>query len=125
MTLEVLKELFGVTHIGEEVPNTKPMRIGEEEVSLSQPITVVVPLEEEEDPVSQGPVVMVPPEEDEVLVPQAPPPSPSHQKEGDASLSQSLKMKALYRLGKFFALLFFSKAREILLALFSQKMVDL
>jgi hypothetical protein len=74
MTLEVLKELFGVTHIGEEVPNTKPMRIGEEEVSLSQPITVVVPLEEEEDPVSQGPVVMVPPEEDEVLVPQAPPP---------------------------------------------------
>jgi hypothetical protein len=51
MTLEVLKELFGVTHVGEEVPNVKPMHIGEEEVSLSQPVTAAVPLEEEEAPV--------------------------------------------------------------------------
>jgi hypothetical protein len=38
MTLETMKELFGVTHIRdneEEVPNMKHMHIVEEEVSLS------------------------------------------------------------------------------------------
>jgi hypothetical protein len=44
--LERVKELFGIMHVRddeEEVPNVKCMRIGEEEVSLSQPITVAVP----------------------------------------------------------------------------------
>jgi hypothetical protein len=37
MTLEMMKELFCIAHIGEEeVPNVKRMRIGEEEVSLSR-----------------------------------------------------------------------------------------
>jgi hypothetical protein len=67
MALETMKELFGVTHIGEvEVPNAKRIRVQEEEVSLSQLVTAIVPPEEEEVP--------VPLEEDEVLVPQAPPP---------------------------------------------------
>jgi hypothetical protein len=38
MTLETVKELFGVMHARddeEEVPNMKRMHIGEEEVSLS------------------------------------------------------------------------------------------
>jgi hypothetical protein len=36
MMLEMMKELFGVTLVGEEeVPNTKHMRVREEEVSLS------------------------------------------------------------------------------------------
>jgi hypothetical protein len=35
----------------EEVPNLKRMRVVEEEVSLSQPISVVVPQEEEDVPV--------------------------------------------------------------------------
>jgi hypothetical protein len=39
----------------EEVPNMKCMCVGEEEVSLLQPITVVVPPEEEEVPVLQAP----------------------------------------------------------------------
>jgi hypothetical protein len=56
MTLETMKELFGVTHIGEE------------EVSLSQPIIVAVLLEEEEAPVPQGSNIVVPPEEEEVPV---------------------------------------------------------
>jgi hypothetical protein len=56
MTLEMMKELFGVTHIGEE------------EVSLSQPIIVAVLLEEEEAPVPQGSIIVVPPEEEEVPV---------------------------------------------------------
>jgi hypothetical protein len=71
-----MKELLGLMHVGEEeVPNVKHMRIGEAEVSLSQPITVVVPPEEEEVPVPQGPAVMVPlgeevpPEEEEVPAP--------------------------------------------------------
>jgi hypothetical protein len=36
MTLGMMKELFGVTHIRddeEDVPNAKHMRVGEEEVS--------------------------------------------------------------------------------------------
>jgi hypothetical protein len=70
MTLETKKELFGVTHVGEEeVPNTKRMHVGEEEVSLSQLITAVVLLEEEEVPVPQGPTVAVPSEEVEVPAP--------------------------------------------------------
>jgi hypothetical protein len=52
MMLETMKEQFGVAHIGEEeVPNMKSMHVGEEEVSLSQPTTVVVPPEKEEVPV--------------------------------------------------------------------------
>jgi hypothetical protein len=77
MALETMKELFGVMHIGEvEVPNAKRIRVQEEEVSLSQPVTAIVPPEEEEVP--------VPLEEDEVLVPQGPPPpfSWSHRTKG-------------------------------------------
>jgi hypothetical protein len=70
MTLETMKELFGVTHVGEEeVPNVKHMRVGEAEVSLSQPITVVVPPEEEEVPVPQGPAIAVHSEEEDIPVP--------------------------------------------------------
>jgi hypothetical protein len=49
MTLDMRKELFGVTHVRddeEEVPNAKRMHVGEEEVSLSQPVSAMVPLEE-------------------------------------------------------------------------------
>jgi hypothetical protein len=47
MTLEMMKELFGIVHVGEEeVPNVKLRHIGKEEVSLSQPVTAAVPLEE-------------------------------------------------------------------------------
>jgi hypothetical protein len=60
MTLETTKELFGITHIGEE------------EVSLSHPVTDVVLPEEQEVPDPQGLAVTVPPKEDEVPVPQAP-----------------------------------------------------
>jgi hypothetical protein len=36
MALEMMKELFGIRHVGEKVvPNMKHMHIGEEEVSLS------------------------------------------------------------------------------------------
>jgi hypothetical protein len=70
MTLETMKELFGITHIGEEeVPNVKVMRIGEDEVSLSQPVTDAVPPEEEEVLVPQGPTLVVLSEEEEVLAP--------------------------------------------------------
>jgi hypothetical protein len=86
MTLETMKELFGIAHVvKEEVPNVKRMRIGEEEVSLSPPIIAMVLLEEEETLVPQDPIVMVPRKE-EVPVPQGPR-SRSHRKEGDASLS--------------------------------------
>jgi hypothetical protein len=47
MTLETMKELFGIAHVRddeEEVPTTKHMHIVEEEVSLSQPVTTAVPL---------------------------------------------------------------------------------
>jgi hypothetical protein len=54
----------------EEIPNAKCMHIGEEKVSLSQPITIAVPPEQEEVPVPHGPAVAVPSEE-EVL--QGPP----------------------------------------------------
>jgi hypothetical protein len=57
MTLEMMKELFGIAHNREdeeEVPNVKRMHVGEEVVSLSQPITAVVPLVEEEVLVPQG-----------------------------------------------------------------------
>jgi hypothetical protein len=47
-----MKELIGIAHFREEeAPIAKCMRVGEEEVSLSQPITTAVPLEEEEIPV--------------------------------------------------------------------------
>jgi hypothetical protein len=102
MMLETMKELFGITHNGEEeVPNAKRMRIGEEEVSLSQPVTVAVLQKEEEVPVPQGPTIMVSPEEEEVPVLLLAPLSWSRKKEGDALLSQSMTrapmMKALYR----------------------------
>jgi hypothetical protein len=48
----------------EEVPNAKRMHVIEEEVSLLQPKSAVVPLEEEEVPVPQGPFVLVLPEEE-------------------------------------------------------------
>jgi hypothetical protein len=48
----------------EEVPNVKHMHVVEEEVSLSQPKTTMVPPEEEEVLVLQGPIVVVPPEEE-------------------------------------------------------------
>jgi hypothetical protein len=95
MMLEMMKELFSVTHVRddeEEVPNAKHMRIVEEEVSLSQPVTVAVSPKEE-----------VPLEEEEFLAPivvvlqaplsqshrrkrrsHQPPLSWSRQKEGDA-----------------------------------------
>jgi hypothetical protein len=47
MTLEMMKELFGIVHVRddeEEVPNMKHMHVVEEEVSLLQPVTVAVPL---------------------------------------------------------------------------------
>jgi hypothetical protein len=54
MTLEMMKDLFGIMHIRddeEEVPNVKRVRVVEEEVSLSQPVIIAVPPEEEEVPV--------------------------------------------------------------------------
>jgi hypothetical protein len=72
MTLETMKELFVIAHVRddeEEVPNVKRMHVGEEEVSLSQPITTAVPQEEEEVPVPQDLVVAVPPNEEDVPVP--------------------------------------------------------
>jgi hypothetical protein len=84
MMLETMKELFGVTHVGEEeVPNTKRMRVGEEEVSLSQSITTAVPPKEEEVPVSQSPAIVVPPEEEETLLSQ--------------SMTRAPMLKAMYR----------------------------
>jgi hypothetical protein len=47
MTLEMMKELFGIVHVRddeEEVPNMKHMHVVEEDVSLLQPVTVAVPL---------------------------------------------------------------------------------
>jgi hypothetical protein len=72
MTLDTMKKLFGFTHVRdneEEVPNMKRMHVGEEEVSLSQPITVAVPPEGVEVPVPQGLAVAVSLEEEDVPVP--------------------------------------------------------
>jgi hypothetical protein len=44
MTLETMRELFGITHVSD----TKRMHVGEEVVPLSQGLDVAVPLEEEE-----------------------------------------------------------------------------
>jgi hypothetical protein len=77
MPLKMMKELFGDTHIRddeEEVHNMKHMHVGEEEVSLSQPIIVAVLPEEEEVPVPQG-LRCLPPEEEDVLVPLESPPA--------------------------------------------------
>jgi hypothetical protein len=57
MTLEAMKELCGIMHVGEE------------EVSLLQPITDAVPPEEEEVPVPQGLAITVPLVEEEIPVP--------------------------------------------------------
>jgi hypothetical protein len=86
MTLEMMKELFGITHIRdneEEVPNAKHMRVAErrscchipsllqsrrastrleEEFLLGPPVTV--PPEEDEVPILQGPSVVVSPKEE-------------------------------------------------------------
>jgi hypothetical protein len=70
MTLETMKELFHIVHVRhdeEEVPNMKHIHVGEEEVSLSQPITAAVPPEEEDVPVPQG-LHRLPPEELDVPV---------------------------------------------------------
>jgi hypothetical protein len=48
----------------------KCMCVGEEEVSLSQPITVAVPSKEEEVLVPQSPAVAVPLEEEEEVPPE-------------------------------------------------------
>jgi hypothetical protein len=70
-----MKELFGIMHVEEEeVPNAKCMCVREEDVSLSQPVTVAVPSELEEVPVPQGPTIVVPPEEEDVPVSLRPPP---------------------------------------------------
>jgi hypothetical protein len=74
MTLETMRELFGVAHVGEEEdPNAKRMRVGEEEVPLSQSITITVPSEDEEVRVPQGLTIVVPSEEVVLLVLQGPP----------------------------------------------------
>jgi hypothetical protein len=57
VTLETMKELFGITHVRddeEKVPNMKHIHVGEEEVSLLQLVTAAVLPEEEEVPVLQG-----------------------------------------------------------------------
>jgi hypothetical protein len=152
MTLETMKELFGITHVGEEeVPNVKRMHIGEDEVSLSQPITTAVPPEEEEVPVPQGPTLVVLSEEEQVLAPLV---SWSHRR---APLSQSRWRKKSHRapmlwshqrkrrsqppyrgptrrkgmpclgtaLGKFFAFLFSQKRRRFFSPFFLIHTVDL
>jgi hypothetical protein len=76
MTLEMMKELFGITYIRddeEEVTKAKSMHVREEEVSLSQPVTTAVPPEEEEVPFPQG-LRRLPLEEEDVPVPLEPPP---------------------------------------------------
>jgi hypothetical protein len=91
MTLEVMKELFGITHIGEEeVPNVKRMRIGGEEVSLSQPVTAAVPPEEEEVPVPLGPAVVVLSDEEDIPVSLQAPLSWSHQRKKSCRAPLSL-----------------------------------
>jgi hypothetical protein len=68
MTLETMRELFGIIDIGEEeVPNAKHMGIGKEEVPMSQRISDVVLPEEEEVPVPQGPTVMIMMEDGEAM----------------------------------------------------------
>jgi hypothetical protein len=71
LTLEVMKELFGIMHVRDDeevVPNTQRMCIGEEEFSLSLPVTVVVSSDEEKVPVPLGLTVAVLLEEEDVLV---------------------------------------------------------
>jgi hypothetical protein len=128
MMLEMMKELFGITHIRdneEEVPNAKHMRIVEEEVSLSQPITVVVPQEEE-----------VPLEEEEYLAPtvvvlQAPPPVavPPEEEEVPSAPLVAVPPEGRGCLVPVPTLVsfspFFSKMQEILLAIFLINVVDL
>jgi hypothetical protein len=120
MTLETMKELFGVAHVRdveEEVSNIKRMHIGEEEVSLSQPITVAVPMEGEDIPVSQG-LRQLPLEEEDVLVRLECPPC-----RGPTRIKG---MPCPYTaLGKFFALLFSQKRRRFFSPFFLINTVDL
>jgi hypothetical protein len=136
-----MKELLGIAHVRddeEEVPNVKHMHVVEEEVSLSQPITIAVlpglrrfllqeefpsgppiavPLEEEEVPVPHGTSVVVsleeevPLEEEEVLAA----PLVAVPPEGRGCL---VLVPALVCFSPFFS---FSKMQGILLALFSHK----
>jgi hypothetical protein len=76
MTLELMKELFGIAHIidnEEEAPNVMCMHVGEEEVSMSQPITAAVPPEEDDVLVPQG-LHRLLPEEEDIPVPLERPP---------------------------------------------------
>jgi hypothetical protein len=58
----------------EEVTNVKRMHIGEEEVSMSRPVTVVVPWEEEKVPIPQGLCRLPAEEEDAPVLLECPPP---------------------------------------------------
>jgi hypothetical protein len=83
MTLETMKELFGVAHIRddeEDVPNAKHMSIREEEVLLSQPITIAVMPKEEKVPIPHGLAVTISPQEEDVPVPLQGPLSWYHQR---------------------------------------------
>jgi hypothetical protein len=116
MMLETMKELIGVAHVRddeEEVPNVKRMHIGEEEVSLLQPIIVAVSPEEEDAPVPQG-LRRLPPEEEEV-----PTPLVVVSLEGRGCL---VPVSPLVSSLPFF---FFSKMQDIFLALFLINVVDL
>jgi hypothetical protein len=120
MTLELMKELFGIAHIigdEEEAPNVMCMHVGEEEVSMSQPITAAVPPEEDDVLVPQG-LHRLLPEEEDIPVPLERPPyhspsTPCHGPKGKMGMPCPCTS-----LGKFFTLLFFSKTQEIHLALF-------
>jgi hypothetical protein len=81
-----LQLVMHIMYNEEEVPNTKHMRVVEEELLLSQPKIAMIPMEEEEVPVLQGPAVVVPLEEEEVPAPL----SWSHRR---APLSQSYRRK--------------------------------
>jgi hypothetical protein len=115
MTLEMMKELFGVMHIRddeEEVPNAKRMHVVEEEVSLLQPVAVAVPPEKEEVLVPQGPFVT--PEEEESQLPLSrscrAPLSRSHHRKRRSQ--QPPPPYPCTSLGKFFSLLFSQKCRR-------------
>jgi hypothetical protein len=117
--LETMKKLFGVMHIGEEeIPNVKCMRVGEEEVLLSQSVTAAVLSKEEEVQVPQVPTVTVPSKEEEVPVPQGPTITVESE-EGEAmDLIDEGPVPPLVCYSPFF---FFSKMQKILLALFFLK----
>jgi hypothetical protein len=77
MTLETMKELFGVAHIRDDEQH---MSIREEEVLLSQPITIAVMPKEEKVPIPHGLAVTISPQEEDVPVPLQGPLSWYHQR---------------------------------------------